>query len=833
MVMNRILGNKKPDYELVISQETADMVAQYLKDIQRGKATPGVNLEKRLAKKNIQKMTKQEFLLLLIQTKAPVSFAEMAGPVNSNLLESASNWNKREFDILSRVGTSVNVEMFDNGRWQANQAVTHPSPHSGSLIFVSGALLKSSATNNDVSEIVRDNEVNFEAYYQFYEQRLLPMLLQMNNAAKRSGDKLFVTVPGLGTGSFSGGRDLKQTLERVLEKLLTDHAAKLTEIKGVYYDSYDGTKPSQKTIGGIEFIIHPLTADGKPQLCKPEEYGAQFKNCKLVSFVAGDPLSIPGNEGASLARNTDDGVKGMATNVYQKLTGFVGKYNPAEKLFKPLRGNNWKEVMTSSKFRFGNNRVIVTKPDGGLVRFEKYRTNLEQVQDLLRKLEIYARAHKGKKGDFSKLNRGLAEAAIFQTKKILTKYPAGQTDIADEISIIRSIKEGKAGVPKGDLAKLINDLYSAVNTLSPVVNVVEEQKRENSLPPRPSRPAPQLPLRARVEPAPQNSSSDNRDLPPPNFGEPPLPPEPQPEPDLMDEGKEEANRLLEEAKQFIDQAKQLGNGELALDALNQKVVLYQKAQGKLEDAKKVFVVDPVLQTAINNAIDNMKNELRILVSDNNLALGRAQQVEQKRQQEASLEEKQKHYEANVKIPADELAEIKTNLNAKNKTINDGIDTLKEKAGKLHHPAMQELRGDLLKLVSILNDTHKSTAAKSNAVARFLGFYGDTASGGGISNFYELSKEQQYAYKDSVGILRDMSAAYGYFAKVNARLKDNPEQAQELRQAIVEDVKARSQQNADARPRVSSSNSAFFNHGSGSPEVPEVKSDVRPPSPGRK
>lgn len=768
MVINRILGNKKPDYELVISQETADMAAQYLRDLKSGKATPGFKLQKILAKKNLKKLTNQEFLLLLVQTKAPMAFAERAG--NFPHLESASNWNKREFDLLGRIGTSVNVNIYDNGKWRG--ADPYATPHSGTLAFISGALLKSDAPNHNVSEIIDENNaVNSDAYYQFYEQRLLPILLQMNNAAKRSGEKLFVTIPGIGTGEFSGGRDLKGELAKVIEKLLTKHASKLTEVKGVYYDSYDKTTPSKKTIGNIEFIVQPLMQNGKPQLCKPEEYGQQFKNCKLVSIVAADPLAIPGNEAAVMARNTDDGVKGMATNLYEKLTGIAGKYNPDEKLFKPSKGN-WKEVLQTIKYKFGNNRVVVTKPDGSLVRFEKYRSDLQQVQDLLRKLEIYAKAHKGKKGD-SKIKYGLTDAAIFQTRKIINKYRDGQTDIADEMKILDEIRSGKHGVPRGDLEKLLNDLHSAVNTLSPppsdkvVPKVMPEQNlTSNDLPP-PS------------------------DLPPPPPPPEPLSPE-LPLADLLKGENQQVTELLKNARSFVERANQMGNGESTLEVLTQKKYLYQQAQEKLEAAKEVLIVDPQLQ----NSMEELNNELRILIAANNLALNNAEMIEQKKQ-EAGL--------AGRQIPPDELAEIKRKLNDHNKKIDDGIKTLEAQAGKMHHPDIGKFRDEILTLVRKLSNPDIKLTQKNIAVEGVLASYGTEANGAGISNFFQLSSEIRDAYKESIKVLIDMNSAYGYFIRLNPRLKDNPEQAQELRQAL--------QQDANKRARVSSNPAGLF-HGDG-------------------
>lgn len=80
------------------------------------------------------------------------------------------------------------------------------------------------------------------------------------------------------------------------------------------------------------------------------EPGDDFSDCELVSVVAWDHVSWPGNDFYVGSRATDDGVKGAATDVTAVLTNIPGTYNPQTYQYEPpYPYRTWNDVIQQNK----------------------------------------------------------------------------------------------------------------------------------------------------------------------------------------------------------------------------------------------------------------------------------------------------------------------------------------------------------------------------------------------------------------------------------------------------------------------------------------------------
>jgi hypothetical protein len=223
------------------------------------------------------------------------------------------------------------------------------------LIYVPGALLRNGQGNTpaDWDAVTSQGNIDPEAYYALYERRLLPGFLYADRLAGVNGKQAFITIPGLGCGQFAGkfrsqlGIELRNALVRFLE----NQAARLTNVRVLYYDPYSECHNERIEIGHISFFVRPLTQgnDGKSQLCPPQDYEESrddFSNCELFSFVAWDHVSWPGNDFYAGYRTTDDGVKAAATSSMAEITGVEGRYDPYANTYAPPAGfRNWLAVV--------------------------------------------------------------------------------------------------------------------------------------------------------------------------------------------------------------------------------------------------------------------------------------------------------------------------------------------------------------------------------------------------------------------------------------------------------------------------------------------------------
>jgi hypothetical protein len=340
-----------PKYKTLLSENTYARAQDYLGRLQAGQGASSY-LQQRLAHLDLASLTVEALLEQLVRTKRPQIFAESA------VAGDGSDWNLTELGLLGDIAIAAPVIIFDNGRHQNPQV--HNPPFTGWLLFVPGALLRNgrSHTPADWDEVVTaDGKIDEEAYSRLYERRLLPSFLYVNEQMEQQGKKAFITVPGLGCGQFAGpfrgqlGEKLKQTLRR----FLLQHGKTFSHIRAVYYDPYRECQNERHEIGDLSFLVRPLTQgnESKPQLCHPttyEEPGDDFSSCELVSVVAWDHVSWPGNDFYLGARATDDGVKGAATDVTAVMTGIPGEYNPRTfKYEPPFIYRNWNEVIRQHK----------------------------------------------------------------------------------------------------------------------------------------------------------------------------------------------------------------------------------------------------------------------------------------------------------------------------------------------------------------------------------------------------------------------------------------------------------------------------------------------------
>lgn len=349
-------------YKTLLSETSFQRARDYLGTIQAGEK-PGRFLQEKLAGLDIASLSVEQFLEQLVRTKKPQIFAESA------VAGDGSDWNLTELGLLGDISMATPVTFFDNGRH------THPDVHNppftGWLLFVAGALLRNgrSHTPADWIEVVtNDGQIDEEAYFRLYERRLLPGFLFINEQMQRQGKTAFVTVPGLGCGVFAGPfhGQLGEILKRTLQAFVFKHASSFNHIRAVYYDPYRECQNERYEIGAMSFLVRPLTHgnEHKPQLCHPATYaepGDDFSNCELVSVVAWDHVSWPGNDFYIGSRATDDGVKGAATDVTAVLTGISGTYNSQSYQYQPPAPHrNWDEVIkaTGSKIDLLNTLTI-------------------------------------------------------------------------------------------------------------------------------------------------------------------------------------------------------------------------------------------------------------------------------------------------------------------------------------------------------------------------------------------------------------------------------------------------------------------------------------------
>lgn len=342
-------------YDLILSTETIDKISDYRISLKTTLEAAGSRFRRVLASQELTDVPDVEnFIRLLLQTKRPQIFAE------SDIAGDGSDWNSTELSILGDISVAVSVCVYDNGAH--SNPVVHKEPFKGYLLFVPGALLRSSGSVPcDLAEVAKQGDLDDSLYYKLYQRRLLPVLLRANSICKEHGKKGFITVPGLGCGQFAGRFIgwLGQKLNITIKRLLDENHHRLDSISAVYYDPYEECTNERETFGNVTYFVRPLTQgnDSRSQLCLPGELqdaSDDFSECLLFSIVAWDHVSWPGNDFYIGARSTDDGVKAAATDTMYKMTDVQGSYcYHSNRYVPPPSYQNWDEVVRTNKILFG------------------------------------------------------------------------------------------------------------------------------------------------------------------------------------------------------------------------------------------------------------------------------------------------------------------------------------------------------------------------------------------------------------------------------------------------------------------------------------------------
>jgi len=341
------------NYSVLLHEKSLVKVSRYLQSLLTGDCEAGAYLKNNLIGEELTALTDIQFFEKIIQTKQPQIFAE------SEVLGDGSDWNQMELSILGDVVVSVPVTVFNDGKH--NQPVNHVRPFLGTLLFVSGALLRNDSGQIavDCHEVIKNDKIDDACLYNLYERRLIPALKFANADAIKKDKQAIVTIPGLGCGQFAGKFKglLEEKLIQIIFKLLSKYNNELTSIKAVYFDPYSQCENERFELNHISFLVRPLQKGNfnKPQLCKPEQYEdiqGEFSNAELYSVVAWDHVSWPGNDFFVGDRVTDDGVKAASTDSMFKITGIEGTYNESVFSYEPKQYTNWKNVISQHNIEF-------------------------------------------------------------------------------------------------------------------------------------------------------------------------------------------------------------------------------------------------------------------------------------------------------------------------------------------------------------------------------------------------------------------------------------------------------------------------------------------------
>lgn len=418
-----------PNYKIVISEHTWNKIRAYQGAIlEEAPKQPGVwgennwrqlgvgqYLASKLAADSItpQKLaalTPAEFLDCLLATKKPLVFAE------SQVRCDGSDWNKIEASILGDVGVAIpGVTIFDDGYWRGRGVPPgtiygSQSKKKGSLFVMAAPQLRQSEdgqslvephNNADFCDVTtEDGLLDFDKYYTFLENRLLPGLVNASKEAAARGKKAVVTTPGLGCGQFAGvfaeGEVIHTYLYRALNQLLEKHHHKLGGISALYCNLFvDDKSPYPETYGEIDGGIDLLIggrgdAPQFPDLS--EEWEGKYKTHELVKVVAGDGFSRVGNDANGRVDKTtgkprhglgttDEGAAAQATDALTKMTGVPGEYNPAEGTYRPENNQYWFQCLEHAPFTAtGEGQLKVVNSEGDIVEPHNAADDAEVVQ---------------------------------------------------------------------------------------------------------------------------------------------------------------------------------------------------------------------------------------------------------------------------------------------------------------------------------------------------------------------------------------------------------------------------------------------------------------------
>ncbi|MDF3047377.1 MAG: hypothetical protein K0R73_495 [Candidatus Midichloriaceae bacterium] len=443
--------------DIVLSAAAWKRVKQYAKELSAGEKTAGTNLTEycsRYLGKQAKELNSEELLQALLGTKEPTVYAESVkiGKDTWNATEyeilcsvgimydvvtydngrwGGGNWSDfKVYDepfeqlamivsspILALPGGEVNPDR--QKIWRGQGWDLGPCPGSkGNAAMQQEFLDYINANNVAISEEIKEEISNLlanfnenneeaeegiiallfdtEAYYAILEERLLPLLVRASQRAEQKGEKLVLTLPGLGCGAFAGSFKGKvgDFLNQALKRMLDENHGLLKNIDTIIFDGYDECSLEQGSFGHIKYRVRSYARkeEGAESVKKVLQYSSaeeyqegneDFKSHKKAKIVAGDGFSIPGNDANRNSRFTDEGAFGAATNSAQVISGGIegkysehGKINSNPPFFNPAKGGTWEEVFNA---KLENDRKPIISIENGFMVLQK-DGNLEVIK---------------------------------------------------------------------------------------------------------------------------------------------------------------------------------------------------------------------------------------------------------------------------------------------------------------------------------------------------------------------------------------------------------------------------------------------------------------------
>lgn len=377
-------------YDVVLSDTAFDRTIAYKKALaSNGSVKAGAYLKNviEMGKIELEHISDEQFIQLLLLTKRPMMFAE------TEVKFDGSDWTEKEMELLGDLNIGMDVDIFDNGAWVPwdEKFQVHNPPLKGTLLFTPGPLLQSSMTDEtpDLKEILqtgRDGAIDQQKYNRLIDRRMTPLFYYANEQARRTNVTALITLPGVGCGAFAGrfrGR-VANHLNKALQFVLRTHAHNFDRIACIFFDPYAELTDEQHTFNNVKYRVRPSMKsgqnEGKPQLCEPrsyEETNDDFSGCQLFKIVAWDHVSFPGNDYFAGSRFTDDGVAAAATNSMEVITGISGTYRNGD--YRPPPGqSNWERVVRDNGIQLrvcGN--VKVSTSDGQFMDLTEFQKKIE------------------------------------------------------------------------------------------------------------------------------------------------------------------------------------------------------------------------------------------------------------------------------------------------------------------------------------------------------------------------------------------------------------------------------------------------------------------------
>ncbi len=232
---------------------------------------------------SLKQMSAEEFLNVLVKTqKVTIGTAS-----NSQL-------NAQEMAILNNIVMAATITVFQDSPSTAENKTDIP--------FRAQAIFTHLDFNAAESNI--DN---------YFKERILPILIQANNAAEQAGKQALVVLPDLTKSEQS-----QQALDALIQ-MIEEKAKELPHLRGVCMDSY-GVTPNDKA--GHVNILLKRDFQTVPSLAHPSDYGSQYKDCLLVKVVKGNPFVYQNS--ADLQSSEQQDIAKL-TNLFQVLAGDVAK----------------------------------------------------------------------------------------------------------------------------------------------------------------------------------------------------------------------------------------------------------------------------------------------------------------------------------------------------------------------------------------------------------------------------------------------------------------------------------------------------------------------------